>query len=890
MADLTVLIAPQPLPRTTTFSRFTRRAPSPVSRPIMVTLELAADEPSTGTSSLPSSPTQKTSALPELDNGLLSPPRNTFKARPRPRLPRPHTHSEPAETPVRPASAPPTETLFRRVPEFTPQTELEIYRNVKRRTGSLSTFAAGSNTRGGELLRPPPPLFRPTTFWRRTRRSGVTGASYSPSSHLVRRSTFLAAGLALDTPRADLSAFCVESRVGFTVVKPEVIPLTSTTLVLELTRMQTMPTRKRISLSLAFVALALLVSAAAAHPAQPAQTIAHHNVNYAYVARQAPAPAPQPAPSLNQQPPQPQPQPQRSSISVPAPSSSSTPSTFTSTSASASASSSVSASASTSASASAFGSANTTSTRIAIPALPPGPSLAPNAPPSLRKQKPIMLPAVMTRGMSGYLVAHPAILGATSGGLGVLQGALAVWCCCRKRWKKGRAGASGKKAKAGTRKAGWGESLTLGGGAYLEAAADEEPIWENTEEDEKGGERETGTEGGADYGYGYAYRHNGGGFAAPRSNSNAAGIGAGGRGVGKSGMWLDRALSRSRSREKLNGVRGGGGAMWPGPLPALFDAAGEDEAGSQGDAARPAYMRTTTAGTQMSLYSQPSAASRVDHGALRRGILAKIQGDARGGAYAALGGREAAESVTVSRVSTREGVSRASTAMTASTGTTTSRRPGHARKESDLCVRDVRLPAHDEDARTWVAGSGFRMVEEEGDEDGEGKGGGSVILSAAAIRASISAGLASLSPAKSSAGGDAYTALPVRKTPTKRWDGPRSGESTPTAMRTRMRNSTPSTPARTRSPISPRRTPTRDRLPLSPPLITSPPLEGQLCFTGPSARAVPLSLAAYDLGEPLPMPFAPSPGSGSGSGLVYLDSSQSGESEQAYAACDVVKA
>ena len=160
MADLTVLIAPQPLPRTTTFSRFTRRAPSPVSRPIMVTLQLAADEPSssssTGSSSLPSSPTQKTSALP--DSSLLSPPRNTFKARPRPHLPRSHTHpGPPAEIPVRPASAPPTETEFRRVPDFTPQTELEIYRNIKRRTGSLSTFAA-SNTHNGELVRPAPPL------------------------------------------------------------------------------------------------------------------------------------------------------------------------------------------------------------------------------------------------------------------------------------------------------------------------------------------------------------------------------------------------------------------------------------------------------------------------------------------------------------------------------------------------------------------------------------------------------------------------------------------------------------------------------------------------------------------------------------------------------------
>ena len=38
-------------------------------------------------------------------------------------------------------------------------------------------------------------LVRPTTFWRKTRRSGVTGAPYSPPSHLIRRSTYIAAGL-----------------------------------------------------------------------------------------------------------------------------------------------------------------------------------------------------------------------------------------------------------------------------------------------------------------------------------------------------------------------------------------------------------------------------------------------------------------------------------------------------------------------------------------------------------------------------------------------------------------------------------------------------------------------------------------------------------------------
>jgi len=68
--------------------------------------------------------------------------------------------------------------------------------------------------RGGELVRPPPPLLRPTTFWRKAHRSGVAAATYSPSAHLIRRSTYIAAGLAFDSPMHDLSALCVESRLN----------------------------------------------------------------------------------------------------------------------------------------------------------------------------------------------------------------------------------------------------------------------------------------------------------------------------------------------------------------------------------------------------------------------------------------------------------------------------------------------------------------------------------------------------------------------------------------------------------------------------------------------------------------------------------------------------
>jgi len=75
-------------------------------------------------------------------------------------------------------------------------------------------IGVGVTTWGGELVRPAPPLLRPTTFWRHTRRSGVSSPSYSPSSHVVRRSTYIAAGLRFDFPNHDLmSALCVESRL-----------------------------------------------------------------------------------------------------------------------------------------------------------------------------------------------------------------------------------------------------------------------------------------------------------------------------------------------------------------------------------------------------------------------------------------------------------------------------------------------------------------------------------------------------------------------------------------------------------------------------------------------------------------------------------------------------
>ncbi|KAG6916358.1 hypothetical protein DXG01_007194 [Tephrocybe rancida] len=196
---------------------FGRRQTQPASRPIMVTLETDKEEEDGGgqTSAndtrLSSPSTPRRSRSPRFDSTLLSPPPHTWKSRPRTRHRSSRSQSAPPERKVRKEVVEEAEEAEEAAEE--PPVELEpldFVRPTPRR--SLTAFPSIPSTRGGELIRPPPPLLRPTTFWRKTRRSGVSGPSYSPSSHLIRRSTFIAAGLAFDSPVHDLSALCVESR------------------------------------------------------------------------------------------------------------------------------------------------------------------------------------------------------------------------------------------------------------------------------------------------------------------------------------------------------------------------------------------------------------------------------------------------------------------------------------------------------------------------------------------------------------------------------------------------------------------------------------------------------------------------------------------------------
>ncbi|KAF8431178.1 hypothetical protein L210DRAFT_3560973 [Boletus edulis BED1] len=122
------------------------------------------------------------------DAAFLSPPRRTFRA----------ARSPP---PRRPASAPPLTAL-----------------PISSELSFSAFFSSSTPTDRCELSRPLPSLYECT------KQSGAAGASYSPSSHLIRWSTFIAAGLSLDKPEADLSALGVESRVQFIVLVPDYNP------------------------------------------------------------------------------------------------------------------------------------------------------------------------------------------------------------------------------------------------------------------------------------------------------------------------------------------------------------------------------------------------------------------------------------------------------------------------------------------------------------------------------------------------------------------------------------------------------------------------------------------------------------------------------------------
>ncbi|EJD01174.1 uncharacterized protein FOMMEDRAFT_158307 [Fomitiporia mediterranea MF3/22] len=165
-----------------------------------------------------SSPTRSVPNGPQYDSSFLSPPLNSFRAPRNARSARPSESQSSAgeedsskadsdeSVPEASEDEHEDDPQFQR-PSYTKSFHPFTY------SPAPSIIQAHSHSQGG-LRRPAPPLFRPKTFWRHTRRSALTGPSYSPSSYIVRRSTFIAAGLSLDTPHADLSALGVELRIG----------------------------------------------------------------------------------------------------------------------------------------------------------------------------------------------------------------------------------------------------------------------------------------------------------------------------------------------------------------------------------------------------------------------------------------------------------------------------------------------------------------------------------------------------------------------------------------------------------------------------------------------------------------------------------------------------
>lgn len=211
MSDITVLVPPtsvcynQNRSLAFNFARRSQTSLTTANRPVMVTLE------NVDSHKAPSHPVE----VRALNRTLLSPPPNTFKAsqyfhnipRPPPSFAHPELLSHTLGSPDLPRGE-----TSRRLPFPKRSSEL------RKPPPSLCKLVSVSRNLVSDV-----PLVRSTAFWRKTRRSGVTGASYSPSSFIIRRSTFIAAGLSLDKPRSDLSALGVESRISILVLGPDFI-------------------------------------------------------------------------------------------------------------------------------------------------------------------------------------------------------------------------------------------------------------------------------------------------------------------------------------------------------------------------------------------------------------------------------------------------------------------------------------------------------------------------------------------------------------------------------------------------------------------------------------------------------------------------------------------
>ncbi|KZV78363.1 hypothetical protein EXIGLDRAFT_40370, partial [Exidia glandulosa HHB12029] len=188
--------------------------------------------------SLPLSPTQQ--------RPYSTPPatQTTFGARSRSTTPPPRSaQSSPPNSPLSPRvtwsppaqSRHPNEHFQARTPP--PPLNLHFASDYADTTSPTSASSSGSGTQSsfrtsqssarrssynlnsqplrkpeGTLMVPIPLMLRPRPLWRATPRSALGSPAYAPAAHLVRRSTFIAAGLNMHSPVADMSALGVETR------------------------------------------------------------------------------------------------------------------------------------------------------------------------------------------------------------------------------------------------------------------------------------------------------------------------------------------------------------------------------------------------------------------------------------------------------------------------------------------------------------------------------------------------------------------------------------------------------------------------------------------------------------------------------------------------------
>lgn len=392
-------------------------------------------------------------------------------------------------------------------------------------------------------------------------------------------------------------------------------------------------------------------------------------------------------------------------------------------------------------------------------------------------------------------------------------------------------------------------------------------------------------------------------------------------------LWLDRAISGHSHRPESNS-----GAsslekvfLWPGER--NFKTEGDDPFLDP-----PSRATTTrTATTNMSFRTAEENTVPYDsqrHKSIRQAILERIRfGTFNRGKQYFTPAREQSEEVKSDKGFSIYIPSRVSSVSRTGTHSThySRRRDGHRQSDSDLMVGEVKRPERtyspassprkekslvrsvgDKDDTEWVAGSGFRLVQEDPDycstpskmsihrrghnqvkanmnAEGEVPGHDSVHSapgngrSPSVIRESVSGwlvGMDSLHPRPAEI--DKYTILPVRKVPTKRTDGPRIPirRSSKSRSRQNSRHSTAKILSRVDSSI----------LPASPSQIMSPPLDSQLLFCSPfippSSSMPALTSRKGDMqtyrpttetrasdeksnkvhsSTPLPLPFAASP-------------------------------